>query len=194
MLRTLAREGYTGEVASCTTRGPPEEACYREELAEIAGDAERARAARIQPTTAGDLHGRFGSSTSARRSPTRTRSYVCGPPELVDAVREHCTRTPRRRASCRRCSIVTAESSGGRVTFADSGVDVTDDGRPLLDQAEAAGLTPESGCRMGICFTCTRRKTSGAVRNVITGAVSSADEEDVQICVSAPVGDVDIAL
>jgi len=32
------------------------------------------------------------------------------------------------------------------------------------------------------------------VRNVITGAVSSTDEEDVQICVSAPVGDVDIAL
>ncbi len=71
---------------------------------------------------------------------------------------------------------------------------MTDDGRPLLEQAEAAGLTPESGCRMGICHSCTRRKTSGAVRNLITGAVSSAEEEDVQICVSVPVGDVDIAL
>ena len=80
------------------------------------------------------------------------------------------------------------------MTFTDSDVGVTDDGRPLLEQAEAAGLTPESGCRMGICHTCTRRKTRGAVRNLITGAVSSADEEDVQICVSAPVGDVDIAL
>ena len=80
------------------------------------------------------------------------------------------------------------------MTFADSGVAVTDDGRSLLDQAEAAGLAPESGCRMGICFSCTRRKTSGAVCNVITGAVSSAEEEDVQICVSAPVGDVDLAL
>ena len=80
------------------------------------------------------------------------------------------------------------------MSFTDSGVEVTDDGRPLLEQAEAAGLTPESGCRMGICHTCTRRKTSGAVKNLITGAVSTADEEDVQICVSAPVGDVDIAL
>ncbi|MGH6912783.1 MAG: ferredoxin reductase, partial [Geminicoccales bacterium] len=44
------------------------------------------------------------------------------------------------------------------------------------------------------CHTCTRRKTRGAVKNLITGAVSPADEEDVQICVSAPVGDVDIAL
>ncbi len=47
---------------------------------------------------------------------------------------------------------------------------------------------------MGICHSCTRRKTSGVVKNLITGAVSSADAEDVQICVSAPVGDVDLAL
>ena len=78
--------------------------------------------------------------------------------------------------------------------FEDSGVGVDDDGRPLLEQAEAAGLTPESGCRMGICHSCTRRKTRGAVRNLITGAVSGVDAEDVQICVSVPVGDVDIAL
>jgi ferredoxin len=89
---------------------------------------------------------------------------------------------------------VPTEASGGTVTFADSGVDVTDDGRSLLEQAEAAGLSPESGCRMGICHTCTRRKTSGAVKNLITGAVSTADEEDVQICVSVPVGDVGLAL
>jgi hypothetical protein len=47
---------------------------------------------------------------------------------------------------------------------------------------------------MGICHTCTRRKTSGAVKNLITGAVSTSVEEDVQICVTAPVGDVDVAL
>ena len=100
----------------------------------------------------------------------------------------------RRKASYRPTSTVAAESSGGRVTFTDTNVGVIDDGRPILEQAEAAGLTPESGCRMGICHSCTRRKTRGAVKNLITGAVSSADEEDVQICVSAPVGDVDIAL
>lgn len=46
---------------------------------------------------------------------------------------------------------------------------------------------------MGICHNCTRRKTSGAVKNLITRAVSTADEEDVQICVTAPVGDVELA-
>jgi ferredoxin len=87
-----------------------------------------------------------------------------------------------------------AEPSGGRVSFADSGIEVVDDGRSLLEQAESAGLTPDSGCRMGICHTCTRRKTCGVVRNLTTGAVSTAPDEDVQICVSVPVGDVDIAL
>ncbi len=90
--------------------------------------------------------------------------------------------------------VVPDAPSGGRITFRDSAIESTDDGRPLLEQAEAAGLTPKSGCRMGICHTCTRRKHRGAVRNLTTGAVSTADEEDVQICVSVPVGDVELAL
>ena len=47
---------------------------------------------------------------------------------------------------------------------------------------------------MGICHTCTRRKTAGTVRNLITGAVSTEPDDDVQICVSVPVGDVDLSL
>ena len=81
-----------------------------------------------------------------------------------------------------------------RHPFSGSAIEVTDDGRSLLEQAESAGLNPANGCRMGICHTCTRRKSSGVVRNLTSGAVSTAPDEDVQICVSVPVGDVDIAL
>ncbi len=218
MLRTLRARHHTGKVAFLHYARSADEACYREELAEIAQAMPNVTVLHgFSRTTAGsDLHGRFGAEHLAaaiadfRRAgalgPLAKRRgrpgddwdkvYVCGPPALVDGVRElH----PDAEAESFVPPVFSAlgahaESSGGRVTFADSGVDVTDDGRPLLDQAEAAGLTPESGCRMGICFSCTRRKTSGAVRNVITGAVSSAEEEDVQICVSAPVGDVDISL
>jgi hypothetical protein len=42
---------------------------------------------------------------------------------------------------------------------------------------------------MGICFSCTTRKTEGTVRNVLSGTESSLPDEDIQICVSAPVGD-----
>ena len=119
--------------------------------------------------------------------------YVCGPPALADAVRAHHP-AAQSESFVPPVFALPAESSGGRVLFADTGVTVDDDGRPLLAQAEAAGLTPESGCRMGICHSCTRRKTRGAVKNLTTGAVSTADDEDVQICVSVPVGDVELAL
>jgi hypothetical protein len=47
---------------------------------------------------------------------------------------------------------------------------------------------------MGICNTCSCRKTSGTVRNVISGALSGAGEEQIRICVSVPVGDVALDL
>ena len=34
----------------------------------------------------------------------------------------------------------------------------------------------------------------GTVRNALTGELSSADEEDIQICVSVPAGDVELDL
>ena len=64
----------------------------------------------------------------------------------------------------------------------------------LLEQAEAAGLSPEFGCRMGICHTCTCRKSAGPVRNVLTGEISANENEDVQLCISVPAGDVALEL
>jgi ferredoxin len=89
---------------------------------------------------------------------------------------------------------IASDDAEGIVIFARSGERRANDGRSLLEQAEQAGLGPQFGCRMGICHTCTCRKTAGCVRNLVTGEVSSADEEDIQICVSAPVGDVELAL
>ena len=143
---------------------------------------------------AGELTGYFDAEHLAAAMPDARRRFRLRAARARGRGPGAVSRRANPRASSRRCSAMPAESSGGRVSFTDSGVEVTDDGRPLLQQAEDAGLTPESGCRMGICHTCTRRKTRGAVKNLITGAVSTTDEEDVQICVSAPVGDVELAL
>jgi ferredoxin-NADP reductase len=203
MLRTLIADGHTGEVAFIHYARDAGEACYRDELAALPGV--RVLHGFTRSDAPADLVGRFGPDhlTAAMPSPFRRAGaerlgddaavFVCGPPALVDAVREHCPNAMSE-SFVPPVFMVPAEASGGRVAFADSGVDVTDDGRSLLEQAEAAGLSPESGCRMGICHTCTRRKTSGAVKNLITGAVSTTEGEDVQICISAPVGDVELAL
>jgi stearoyl-CoA 9-desaturase NADPH oxidoreductase len=190
MARTMKAEGSDREIALIHYARTPAEACYRDELAAMPGV--RVLHGYSRSPEKGDLAGYFGPE-HVSEIPDPDAVFVCGPPALVDAVRQHYPDASFE-SFVPPVFAVPAEASGGRVAFSDSGVDVTDDGRPLLEQAEAAGLSPESGCRMGICHTCTRRKTSGAVRNLITGAMSTADEEDVQICVSVPVGDVELAL
>ena len=83
---------------------------------------------------------------------------------------------------------------GGTVHFASSGLSRESCGASLLEQAEAAGLHPEHGCRMGICFSCTTTKTSGRVRDLRTGETDDDPDHPIQLCVSAPVGDVTLDL
>ncbi len=193
MLRTLIAENHRGEIAFVHYARTPAEAGYRDELA-AHNDLPHVRVLHgYTRSDAGDLVGRFDAAHLAAAMPTPDAVFVCGPTALVEAVRQHCENTYTE-SFVPPVLEAPADPSGGRVTFADSGVDVVDDGRSLLEQAESAGLTPENGCRMGICHTCTRRKTAGAVRNLVTGAVSTAPDEDVQICVSVPVGDVDLSL
>ncbi|ORA31708.1 ferredoxin reductase [Mycobacterium aquaticum] len=193
MLRTLRAEGFTGEVAFIHYARTADEACYRSELAAMRDV--RVLHGYTRDDVGGDVSGYFDAGHLAAAFPgvAPDAVYVCGPAALVDAVRELCP-DAQSESFVPPTFTVPAEATGGAVTFTNSNITVTDDGQPLLAQAEAAGLTPESGCRMGICHSCTRFKTRGAVRNLITGAVSSADCEDIQICVTAPVGDVDIDL
>jgi len=185
MLRTLIARGHDSEITFLHYARSAAEACYRDELAEL--DVRVLHGYTREPA---------GTDVGPRFEPALIGDatvFACGPPSLVDAVRDHYP-DARSESFVPPTFVVPEQAGGGRITFLQSGTSAIDDGRSLLEQAEAAGLTPESGCRMGICHSCKCRKTSGAVRNLITGAVSSADEEDVQICVSAPVGDVALAL
>ncbi len=189
MVRTLADEGFDGRVAVIHYTRTREDACYRAELA--------ATPARVlygyTRGPGGDLAGRFGNDHLAAAMPDPEAVLVCGPPALVDAVRRH-----RPDAVAETFApvppVIPDSPGGGRITFSSSRIDTDDDGRTLLEQAESAGLAPETGCRMGICHTCTRRKVHGVVRNLTTGVLSTDDDDAVQICVSIPVGDVDIDL
>lgn len=191
MVRTLRTEGFTGEIAFIHYARSAAEACYRHELDALPGV--RVLHGYTRDTAGTDLDGRFGPAHLAAAMPAPDAVFVCGPAVLIDAVQEMFPHAYAESFVPPEFALPT-ETSGGTITFTESGVEVVDDGQPLLAQAEAAGLSPESGCRMGICHSCTRFKKSGAVRNLITGAVSTADCEDIQICVTAAVGDVAIDL
>lgn len=120
-------------------------------------------------------------------------TWACGPAPLIAAVRAAYDGSEALKVEYFQPPRPSGEA-GGTVTFEKSGRSATNSGATLLEQAEALGLKPEFGCRMGICFTCTSRKSAGTVRNVITGATSSLPDEDIQICVSAPEGDCHMEL
>lgn len=125
--------------------------------------------------------------------------FVCGPRGLLTAVTDyHEQARPNRQLHTEAFTapdpidLDPDEPVSGAITFSRSGRSVDNDGRSLLDQAEAAGLTPESGCRMGICFSCCTTKKSGTTRNVLTGDIDSETDTQIQLCINAPVGDVEI--
>jgi len=149
----------------------------------------------------GELSGRFsGHHLDRMASDAAERcTLVCGPGGLLDTAnalwRERgYAQLPRGEAFTPGVATVT-DTSEIALRFARSFKDVRGkSGVPLLVQAEGAGLRPRSGCRMGICRSCTCRKQSGAVKNLLTGEITAEPDEDIRLCISAPVSDVTLDL
>lgn len=82
-------------------------------------------------------------------------------------------------------SAVLFQASGKTVVSEDESAVST-----LLEQAEGAGLTPVSGCRIGVCHQCICKKKSGIVFNTRTQEYSDTGSEEIQLCISVAQGDV----
>lgn len=189
MVRTLLRDGYDGranrKVVFVHYARSEADQIFAEELARIAAEDNHV-----------DVHlhygeDRFSAIQLARIVPQfrDTDTWVCGPPGLTELVRTAYDGSPRLRQEHFHAPTAPSDTAEGQITFAGSGVTAENDGRSLLEQAESAGLSPEFGCRRGICLSCTSTKTQGTVRDVLTGQESALPDEDVRLCVSAPVGD-----
>ncbi|MGO9247040.1 MAG: ferredoxin reductase [Solirubrobacteraceae bacterium] len=201
MLRTLCDEGFAGEIGFLNYARSRELALYEVELATLALRHEGLRVARGFTRARGSqLSGRFGrehlSAVISQHADAAT--FVCGPPALIDSVRSIWSRDglPEPAVETFTPPALRFDTDGakGSVSFTVSGREAANSGLPLLEQAEDAGLVPDHGCRMGICNTCSCRKTAGTVRNVISGGLSTSGEEQIRICVSVPVGDVALDL
>lgn len=144
----------------------------------------------------------FSATALMQRCPDwRHRSaWACGPGVMLDAATALWEKAPDAQAlTIERFQPKVAKlgdlAAGGRLAFASTGCSVESDGKTsILETAEAAGLTPKYGCRMGICHGCTVKLKAGQVRDLRTGKQFGEEDDLIQICVCAPAGDVEIAL
>jgi ferredoxin-NADP reductase len=202
MLRTLCDEGHAGAVTFIHYARTRDRVPYRRELGEVAARHPNVRVVLAYTREAGGaLTGHLSRehlgavAADAGHAP----AYVCGPPALIESARriwaeDGIEQLLHIESFLPPSLALPSDRAEGSVSFARTRELVPNNGRSLLEQAEQAGLSPQFGCRMGICHTCTCRKTAGTVRNLRSGEVSCAEEEDIQICISVPVGDVELDL
>ncbi|KRA39308.1 oxidoreductase [Nocardioides sp. Root614] len=202
MIRTLLRDGYQRNGVAHAGRKvtflhfarSAEDQIFAAELAAIA-----------EADNGIDVHLRYGDQVFSEFELRRlvpdykeTDTWLCGPPGLVELVKAAYGDSTRLRMEFFKPVVARAARPGeeieGDVAFTRSGKTVAASGASLLEQAEELGLKPEFGCRMGICFSCTRTKTAGTVRNILTGEESAVPDEEVRICVTAAAGDCHIDL
>lgn len=144
--------------------------------------------------------GRLTPRTLARLVPefAQLPTYLCGPAAFMATIEAlYQERGAAANLKLERFAAPQVKSNGvtAQVSCSRSGTAFTaETAGALLPQAEAAGLAPKSGCRIGICQTCKCRKHSGTVQNLLTGEISAEPGEMIQLCISAPRSDLDLDL
>jgi len=189
ILRSTLHE--LGDVVLVHSAPEREAVVFGDELRTLAADG---RIRLIERHTRAD--GRITPTELAALVPdlAERHTWACGPNAMLDDLGAHFAEAgiAQQLHVERFRPTVIATGDGGKVTFGRSGAVVDAGGStPLLDAGEAAGVLMPSGCRMGICFSCVLPMTSGAVRDLRDGSITTAVEGDnvlVQTCVSAAAG------
>ncbi|KAB2902314.1 MAG: ferredoxin reductase [Kofleriaceae bacterium] len=133
-------------------------------------------------------------------------AFACGPASLLGSVasvwheraaggRLHVERFDAGADASPSRSTPWSTETPYRLVFARSGREARGHGRAsLLAQAEAAGLQPRHGCRIGICHRCRCVKRAGVVRNELTGVLDDEPDKAIQLCITTPCSDVILEL
>ncbi len=195
MLRTLAVERWPGPVTVAHAAQCPEAVPHLDEVVALVDRLHHGRfvltcseapdAPRMGPEHLASLVGGRGG----------TEVWLCGPERLAVPTRAAVAAAglPLHEERFGLAPIDVPPGSDAVVTFARSGLAVPAAGT-LLATAEAAGLTPRTGCRRGICGTCTTPKAAGLVRDAVTGRVGAPDAGPVRLCTGIPEGPVTLDL
>ena len=132
---------------------------------------------------------------------TYSRVYLCGPAPMMERFvgdvggiptgvlvteRFHGGPVPPRRGEGEVTPVKVAVGRGRVVAVATT--------PSLLEALEAAGERPRYGCRQGICNSCRCEKRSGIVEDLRTGKRSGPYAEEIRLCTSRAVSDLELNL
>lgn len=201
ILRSLDRAGVDIDAVVLHHSASLERALFTDELDRLADCHERLQVVHVHSRPDGSH--RLDADRLAQLCPdwATRHTHVCGPEAMLDTAEGlwrdrgvnaqlHLERFHPARPTWPAATDGADGAPAAVAWFARADVVVpAPDRTPLLEVAEAAGLTPAFGCRMGICRTCTTRLDSGCVRDLRDGR-EHRDGEHVQLCVSAADGDV----
>lgn len=124
--------------------------------------------------------------------------YICGPAPMITAVRNELKQAQFKDARVHYEffgpePMANAAVGSANVLFQASNKQVSvEDGneKSLLTLAQEQNTNPVFGCGMGVCHQCICQKKSGVVYNQKTQQYSDTGHQDIQLCISVPVGDV----
>lgn len=188
-----------------------EELCFAQELRAIAakhsGFDVRFLLTRQVPAAGDESAGRIDSVSldALVDGLARRQVFACGPGGFVETARgllaanvesfqaEAFTPPPRAVLDGVPDGLLDGVRDTGsvRVTLATSGRTLTvPRGQSLLSALQAEGLSPPSGCRMGICNTCSCGKRSGTTRHLHTGDTTDEPVSALKLCVSSAATDL----
>jgi ferredoxin-NADP reductase len=190
MLRTLDRRGTMPDVVLHYSSPTADRMIFRDELADLEDRHESLTVHRLHTDTDGMLE--LTALASLCDDWPDRETWACGPVPMLDAVEAHWEQAGLEdRLHLERFSLQLGGDGGegGTITFRTTGRTAEADGATtVLEAGEGAGVGMPYGCRMGICHTCTLTLVSGTVRDLRNGNESSQPNEQVQTCVTVPVG------
>lgn len=196
MLRTMDRRSRTNgrpmpDVVMHYSSPTPERMIFRDELDRLEREHDTLTVHRLHTDVDGMLE--LADLDTICPDWRQRETWACGPGPMLDAITEHFQAASLEDAlHLERFSLKLAGdgSEGGTITFRTSGKTAeADAATTVLEAGEAAGVGMPFGCRMGICHTCTLTLVEGAIRDLRNGDEFDQPNEQVQTCVTVPVGD-----
>lgn len=208
MLRQLTDAGSTSEVVFMHFARTPTDIIFKQELLDIARQQRNVRLVLCVESAAadGDWQGAIGRFTQAlleQHAPDfrELDCFLCGPSGFMEAVMR-CFEGADADLSRLRYERFSVELDPSRfldhahvIRFTRSGTEsMSNRPRTILEEAEAAGLDVQYGCRAGNCGSCRCRKQRGIVVDITTGAESAEGEDFIYPCITVARGPVEVEL